>query len=351
RRDPELRRRARRPGDAAPAFGECRLDDLSLGAWLLWEGRRRGDSWRPPARISGKPRWLDGKHATGAQDHGSLDDVLQLADVPRPIVGLQQVERLLVDGPERLAGLSAVALNEVFDQHQDVFPPLSERRHLDREYIEPIEQVRAEAPICHRRFQVTIRGGDDADVDVDRLPSPPPLESPLLQPPQQRRLRVGQELAHLIEEDRAAIGELETAKPALRGSGEGSLLVAEQLRRDQRWCNGRAVDADEGACGPPRSLVNGAGDELLAGSRLTRDEDGRSGGSDLGHLQENDLQCPRRADDFLEHRSAVDLVAQREVLPIELVLQRPDLAFPSLEIVVEPSILERNRRLGGQHLQ
>src|SRR5262249_46786443 len=121
RRDPELRRRARRPGDAAPAFGECRLDDLSLGAWLLWEGRRRGDSWRPPARISGKPRWLDGKHATGAQDHGSLDDVLQLADVPRPIVGLQQVERLLVDGPERLAGLSAVALNEVFDQHQDVF--------------------------------------------------------------------------------------------------------------------------------------------------------------------------------------------------------------------------------------
>src|SRR5262245_13302402 len=174
RANPKLCRRARRPRHPAPALGQGRLDDVSLGPWLLLDRRHRCDTWRPTRRFSRKPRWIDGKHTTGAQDHGSLRDVLQLADVPRPIVGLQKVERLLVDGPERLAGLSAVALDEVFDQHKDVGLPLSERWHLDRKYIEPIEQVLAKAPIGHRSRQVAVRGGDDTNVDMDR-PSPDTL--------------------------------------------------------------------------------------------------------------------------------------------------------------------------------
>ena len=31
-------------------------------------------------------------------------------------------------------------------------------------------------------------------------------------------------------------------------------------------------------------------------------------------------------DDFLEHQGAVDFVPQRQVFPIELILERPDLA-------------------------
>src|SRR5262249_8902697 len=196
---------------------------------------------------------------------------------------------------------------------------LPERRHLDRKDVEPIEEVLAKrSPGCPS-FQVTIRSGYDANVDRDRMPSSDALDLAFLQHPQECDLRIRQELADFIQEYRAAIGELETAEPPLGGSGEGSLLVAEQLRGDQGWRERRTVHADEGTSRPLGSLVDGARDELLARPGFTRDEDGGVGGSHLGNPREDDLQRLGRADNLLEHRGAIHLVAQRQVLAIELV--------------------------------
>jgi hypothetical protein len=52
--------------------------------------------------------------------------------------------------------------------------------HLDGKYIETIKQVLAEGTIGNGGFQITIRGSDDADVNMDRLPSPDSLEFPFL---------------------------------------------------------------------------------------------------------------------------------------------------------------------------
>ncbi len=60
--------------------------------------------------------------------------------------------------------------------------------------------------------------------------------------------------------------------------------------------------------------MDGAGDQLLAGSGLAEDEHGRVGAGDARDLIEHALQRRRRSDDLLEHRRAVDLVAQRLVL-------------------------------------
>ena len=65
------------------------------------------------------------------------------------------------------------------------------------------------------------------NVDLDGLRASDSLEFPFLQHPQQRDLGVRQEFAHFVEENRSAVGQLETAKPALRGTGERSLLMAE----------------------------------------------------------------------------------------------------------------------------
>jgi hypothetical protein len=72
-------------------------------------------------------------------------------------------------------------LREIFDEHEDVVLPFSERWHVDREHVEPIKKVLAETPIGYGRLQITIRGSDDANVDADRLSSPDPLELPFLQ--------------------------------------------------------------------------------------------------------------------------------------------------------------------------
>ena len=72
-----------------------------------------------------------------------------------------------------------------------------------------------------------------------------PAELPLLQHAQQLDLRRRRHLGDLVEEQRAAVGELEAAGAAIGGAGERALLVAEDLALEQRLGNRRAVDGDE----------------------------------------------------------------------------------------------------------
>src|SRR5262249_25999625 len=150
-----------------------------------------------------------------------------LTDVARPAIGLKQFEGLFVDRPDILPYPACVTLHEVFEQQQNVVLTLPEGWHLDGKYIEPIEEVRAESPIGYGGLQIAICGSDAPDVDLDGPHSPDALEFPFLQYSQQRNLGVGRKFAHLVQENRSAVGQLETAKPALRGSGEGTLLMAE----------------------------------------------------------------------------------------------------------------------------
>ena len=83
--------------------------------------------------------------------------------------------------------------------------------------------------MADRRLEITIRRRDDANVDANRLRAPDSLEFPLLQDPQKRDLRLGQQFTHFVQENRAAIGQFETPEPPLRGSGERALLMAEQF--------------------------------------------------------------------------------------------------------------------------
>src|SRR5437773_5756029 len=122
---------------------------------------------------------------------------------------------------------ACVTLHEVFEQRQKVVFTLSERWHFDGKDIEPIEKVRAEGPTGCGGVQITICGSDDADVDLDGLLSPDALKFPLLQHSQQRDLRVEWKLPHLVQENRSAFSQLETAKPTLRGICERSLFMTE----------------------------------------------------------------------------------------------------------------------------
>ena len=59
------------------------------------------------------------------------------------------------------------------------------------------------------------------------------LHLALLEDAQELRLHGRADIADLVEEDGAAVGELELAELALVGAGEGAALVAEQLGLDQ----------------------------------------------------------------------------------------------------------------------
>ena len=68
----------------------------------------------------------------------------------------------------------------------------------------------------------------------------------LLEHAQQLRLQRRLHLAHLVEQQRAAVRQLELAELARRRAGERAALVAEELALEQLARQRRAVDRDEG---------------------------------------------------------------------------------------------------------
>ena len=69
---------------------------------------------------------------------------------------------------------------------------------------------------------------------ISHLAAEPP-QPPLLEHAQQLRLQLDGNLTHLVEEERAAVGQLEHARAALIRAGEGAALVAEDLATPSAW--------------------------------------------------------------------------------------------------------------------
>src|SRR5690606_17305565 len=89
----------------------------------------------------------------------------------------------------------------------------------------------------------------------------------------QLALRADRQLADLVEEDDAAVGDLEQAALGGLGVGEGAALVAEQLALDELLGERRAVDRDERARAARAARVDGARDDVLAGAALAEEQD------------------------------------------------------------------------------
>ena len=89
-------------------------------------------------------------------------------------------------------------------------------------------------------------------------------------------------VADLIEEKRAAVALLEPADALGDGAGEGAFLMAEEFAFEELLGDGGAVDGDEILPAALAVMVDGAGDEFLAGAALAGDHhrgvaDGRRG--------------------------------------------------------------------------
>jgi hypothetical protein len=141
------------------------------------------------------------------------------------------------------------------------------------------------------------------------------------------------ELADLVEEDRALVGGLELADLVVDGAGEGALDVAEELRLDQGLGDRAAVDGDQGAAGARRSLVDLAGDQLLAGAGLAGDHDGDVDAGDLLDAAVDVDHLRAGADDLAE---ADALEAPREAGAL------------AAQLVEELGVLDEERGLGGE---
>ena len=104
---------------------------------------------------------------------------------------------------------------------------LAKRGHANGHDTQAIVQILTELSIRDQLVEPSIGGRDDAHRDANRLLTSKPLHLSVLQHTKQLGLRRLVQVADFVEEDAAAIGELELAAPQCRRTGERALLVTE----------------------------------------------------------------------------------------------------------------------------
>src|SRR5690606_13596189 len=97
---------------------------------------------------------IEPQHLAARQDHGALDDVLQLTYVAGPLVALQERGLLFRQGQRLMPELLTRALEEMARELDHVVAPIAERRHLDGEDAQTVIQVFPEFAVRHRTLEV-----------------------------------------------------------------------------------------------------------------------------------------------------------------------------------------------------
>src|SRR5690606_14040117 len=118
-------------------------------------------------------------------------------------------------------------VEDVSNQVWQITAPLAQWWQFDRETRKPVIEIHAESSFCDHSLEVSIRRGDDAHVALQRSTAPHGLEGAILQYAQQLGLSGDTNVAHLVEEQGAAIALLELADPPAIGPRKRALFVAE----------------------------------------------------------------------------------------------------------------------------
>ena len=181
-------------------------------------------------------------------------------------------------------------------QLDDILAALAQRRQADGDHVQTIEQILAELALADRLAQVAMGGGDDAHIGLDGNAAADGGELALLQHAQQPGLGIQWHVADLVQEQRSGGGLLEAPHAAGHRSGEGALLMAEELALDQLARDRRHVHGDEGSAPALAIVMQGAGRQLLAGARFAEDHHRQVGRHQPRHDPVDVLHGGRAAD-------------------------------------------------------
>ena len=179
------------------------------------------------------------------------------------------------------------AIEEVLGQRRNISRALPQGRDAEGHDVQAVIEIRAKGPALHFGGEIAIGGGHQADIELPRACASHALELALLQDAQEFGLQLRSELADFIEKDGTAFGHLELALFLSDGSGEGALLVSEQLTFEECLGEGGAVDGDEGFGGARAEAVQSARHQFLAGAGFAEDEHRGILWSDAGNQPEH----------------------------------------------------------------
>jgi hypothetical protein len=162
----------------------------------------------------------------------------------------------------------------VIGKRRDFLAPLAQRRQMEPDDVQAVEEVFAEPALGHQRVQIGVGGGDDPDVDAVRLRVADRVHFAGLEKAEQLGLHVEAHVADFVEEQGAARGRANDALEVVGRAGERSAAMAEQLRIEHVLRGRGAVEGEEGRLGAVGIGVNRPRENFLAGPCFTGDQHG-----------------------------------------------------------------------------
>src|SRR6202008_34170 len=156
-----------------------------------------------------------------------------LTDVARPLIFLERFEGGGLQALDRLVALMPKLDQEMLGEHRDVVASRAPRRQMNRDDVESVVQIGAEAADPNLLVQIAVRRRDEARIHRDGVRRAHRNDFTMLQRTQQLPLGGGGCLTDLVEEKRAVRRRGEQSWLVLDRAGERSLHVAEKLGLEQ----------------------------------------------------------------------------------------------------------------------
>ena len=130
---------------------------------------------------------------------------------------------------------------------RNVFAPLAQRRQMNLDRVETEQQILPESSCRDFRVEVGVGRRDQPHVGLARPRRSETLELAGLEHAQQLLLLAERHVGDLVEEQRAAVGHLESPDAILLRIGERALHMAEELALEDAFRDAAGVDGDHRA--------------------------------------------------------------------------------------------------------
>ena len=133
-----------------------------------------------------------------AEDHVARHAILELADVPRPLALLQQLQRFARDRRSFALETAVEKLPEIVHQVRNVVAAVAQGRQRDGDHVDAVKKISAKAATRDFLMQQAIGGADDARVHAPFLLVADAREMTILQDVQQLCLQAGIDLRNFV---------------------------------------------------------------------------------------------------------------------------------------------------------
>src|SRR5580658_9576969 len=153
---------------------------------------------------------------------------------------------------------------EASNEEGQILDTVPQRGNPDAHDRKPEVEVFPEPCPVHFPLEVSVRGGDDSDVDLSCPGLADATDLARVDGPEELGLKLERKLPNLVQKHGAPVRRFERPDPLALRAGERPSGVAEELALHKVRRDGSAIDDDERRFRTGSALDDLGGDELLA---------------------------------------------------------------------------------------